>query len=71
MAAVLMIMLLRLNGLDLGADDDAAEEAIVGLAAGPTDLDAFTGWVGGSSCRASPDVHHRPSAPEPLESDSG
>ncbi len=45
MAAVLMITLLQLNGLDLVADDAAAEEAIVGLAAGTIDLDTFTAWV--------------------------
>lgn len=44
-AAVLMITLLRVNGLDLAADDDTAEEAFVGLAAGTIDLDAFTAWV--------------------------
>lgn len=45
MAAVLMITLLRLHGLDLVADDDRAEEALVGLASGSIDLDTFTGWV--------------------------
>lgn len=44
-ATVLMITLLRFNGLDLVAGDGNVEEVIVSLAEGQIDLKTFTSWL--------------------------